>query len=169
MTEKTLIPLIPTPKKETFGEQYLKGIKAESGAAPVKDIRNGMLSEWDQNVLEVVQKSRQIIPSRHFYVCVTTKREFLAKNTIRNYFESKYDCPTPQYEQVVYKINKDSDQPFLMWVIPNKEACIYLKRNSVIVPPTERELLGYVMDFSCGKLDQVAQKENGEVIEKINA
>ncbi len=160
-----LIPLIES--KPTFGEQYLKGIQSDSGKAPVKDIREGMLSEWDQNVLEVVQKTRAIEPTRHFYVCVTTKREYLAKNTIRNYFESKYDCPTPTFEQVVYKIHKDGTNISLMWVIPNKDACIYLTMNAFTVAPQERELLSYVLRFNKGELDQLAQKENGEIIEKL--
>lgn len=158
-----LIPLI----KETFGEQYLKGIKSDSGTAPAKDIRDGLLSEWDQNVLELVQKTRAVLPSRHFYVCVTTKRELLAKNTIRNYFESKYDCPTPQFEQVVYKVHQAGTNISILWVIPNKEACIYLTMNAINVAPQERELLGYVLRFNTGELDQMAQKENGEIIEKL--
>lgn len=157
----------PTQTK-TFGQQYVEGIQKDSGKAPAQDIREGLLNEWDQNVMELVQKTRLIEPTRHFYVCVTTKREYLVKNTIRNYFESKYDCPTPQYEQVVYKIHKDGTNISLMWVIPNKEACIYLKQNALLIPAQERELLQYVLDFSVGKLDQIAQKENGEIIEKIN-
>lgn len=152
----------------TFGQQYLEGIKAESGMAPAKDIRTGILSEWDQNIFELIEKTRKVEPSRHFYVCVTTKRELLAKNTIRNYFESKYACPTPQFEQVVYKVHKDSNDPRLLWVIPNQDACIYLKNNAAHVDPAEYELLQYVLDFSVGKLDQKAQIENGEIVEKIN-
>lgn len=153
---------------KTFGEQYLQGIKSDSGTTNVKDIRDGLLSEWDQNVLEVVQKTRAIEPTRHFYICVTTKREYLAPNTIRNYFESKYDCPTPQFEQVVYKIHEGGTNISLLWVIPNKEACIYLTLNSLQIPPEERELLGYVLRFNKGELDQLAQKENGEIIQKLD-
>ncbi len=154
-------------KELTFGEQYLKGIQSDSGKAPVSDIRDGLLSEWDKNIFELIEKTRRVIPSRHFYVCVTTKREYLAKNTIRNYFESKYDCPTPQFEQVVYKIRQGGNEWQLMWTIPNKEACIYLKRNALFVDESERQLLKWVLDFSEGKLDQLAQKENGEVVEKV--
>lgn len=158
----------PSLNNKTFGHQYLEGIKKDSGQTNVKDIRDGLLSEWDQNILEVVQKTRQQLPSRHFYVCVTTKREYLAKNTIRNYFESKYDCPTPQFEQVVYKIHEGGTNILLLWVIPNKEACRYLKDNALQVPEKEKELLQYVLLFGEGKLDQLAQKENGEIIEKLN-
>ena len=154
-------------KKPTFGEQYIKGVQSASGKAPVSEIRDGLLSEWDKNVFEVIEKSRKIIPSRHFYICVTTKREFLVKNTIRNYFESKYDCPTPQYEQAVYRIRTGGNEWQLMWVIPNKEACIYLKNNALLVPEEEKQLLNWVIDFSEGKLDQLAQKENKEPIQKI--
>lgn len=171
---KTGIPLLipgvtpPEPKKETFGEQYLKGIKAESGVAPVKDIRSGILSEWDKNIFELIEKTRKVLPTRHFYICVTTKREYLVKNTIRNYFESKYDCPTPSYEQVVYKVRQNSTDLEVIWVLPNREACAYLKANRAFVDPKEHELLGYVLRFDKGELDQLAQKENGEVIQNLN-
>ena len=153
--------------EKTFGQQYLEGIQKDSGKAPVQDIRDGILTDWDKNVLEVIQKTRKIEPTRHFYVCVTTKREYLLKNTIRNYFESKYDCPTPQFEQVVYKIHQNSDQPMLMWVLPNKDACIYLKNNALLVSPDERQLLEWVLAFDKGKLDQLAQIENGEPVQKL--
>ncbi len=152
----------------TFGEQYLKGIQSDSGQTSVKDIRDGILTEWDQNVLEVVQKTRAIEPTRHFYVCVTTKREYLAPNTIRNYFESKYACPTPQFEQVVYKIHTGGTNISLLWVIPNKDACIYLTLNALTVSPEERQLLEYVLRFNKGELDQLAQQENGETIQKLD-
>lgn len=155
-------------QKETFGQQYLKGIQSDSGKAPVQEIRQGLLSEWDKNVCEVIEKTRHQLPSRHFYVCVTTKREYLAKNTLRNYFESKYDCPTPQYEQVVYRIKENSHDWQMMWVIPNKEACEYLLFNRHRIPPEEHWLLNCVIAFSRGKLDQVAQKENGEPIQKLD-
>jgi hypothetical protein len=156
-----------TQKKPTFGEQYLEGIAKDSGHAPVSEIRDGLLSEWDKNVLEVVQKTRAIEPTRHFYICVTTKREYLVQNTIRNYFESKYDCPTPSFEQVVYKIHKDGTNISLLWVIPNKEACIYLTKNANNVEIEEKQLLEFVLRFNKGEFDQLAQKENGEIIEKI--
>ena len=159
---------IKTTQAPTFGEQYLEGIQKDSGMAPVSDIRDGMLSEWDKNVLEVVQKTRALEPTRHFYVCVTTKREFLVKNTIRNYFESKYACPTPSFEQVVYKIHQGGTNISIMWVIPNKDACIYLTMNALNVAPEERQLLEYVLRFNKGELDQLAQKENGEVIQKLD-
>ncbi len=153
--------------EKTFGQQYLEGIATDTGKAPVQEIRNGILSDWDKNVLEVIQKTRKIEPTRHFYVCVTTKREYLLKNVIRNYFESKLACPTPQFEQVVYKVHTNSDQPMLLWVIPNKDACTYLKNNALLVTSEEKPLLEWVLAFGSGKLDQFAQHENGEVVQKL--
>lgn len=154
--------------KPSFGEQYLQGIKKDSGKASVKDIRTGLLSEWDKNIFELIEKTREIIKSERFYVSVTTKREYLAPHTIRNYFESKYHCPTPQFEQVVYRIKENSNDWQLMWVIPNKEACNYLIFHRHRIPLDEHALLGYVLEFFQGKLDQRAQKENGEIIEKLD-
>jgi hypothetical protein len=155
------------PVKKTFGEQYLEGIKKDSGKAPVKEIRDGLLSEWDQNMFELIAKTRAVIPNKKFYIKVTTKREQLVRNTLRNYFESCYACPTPQFEQVVYRVEANGTDVSLLWTIPNKEACIYLKRNKDVLPESEHELLNWVLDFDRGKLDQYAQKENGEIVQKL--
>ncbi len=152
----------------TFGQQYLEGIKKDSGIAPVQEMRDGVLNEWDQNIFELIHKTRQILKTERFYVCVTTKREYLAPNAIRNYFESKHACPTPQFEQVVYRIKENSNDWQLMWVIPNKEACQYLIFHRHRIPPEEHALLGYVLEFVQGKLDVRAQKENGEIVQKLD-
>jgi hypothetical protein len=157
-----------TKKEKTFGQQYLEILNSETGQAPVRDIRSGALQEWDRNVFELIEKTRRQIPSRHFYIAVITKREHLAQNTIRIYYESKYDCPTPSYEQTVYKIKENSCDWSLLWTIPAKEVCSYMKKNKMLIPPEEWELLGYVLDFDQGKLDQKAQLENGEIVQNIN-
>lgn len=155
-------------KEKTFGEQYLEILSKDSGKAPVQEIRDSLLSEWDKNVFELIEKTRKQIPYRHFYIAVITKREHLAQNTIRIYYESKYDCPTPSYEQTVYKIRENSCDWSLLWTIPTKDVCAYMKAERMNIAPDQWELLGYVLDFDQGKLDQKAQLENGEVVQNLN-
>jgi hypothetical protein len=152
-------------KKPTFGQEYIKGIQTDSGKANVKEIRQGMLSEWDKNMFELIEKTRKILKTEKFYIKVTQKRERLVNKTMRNYFESCYACPSPDCQQVVYKIREHSNDWQLLWVIPNEDACRYLMFNALRLPPSERELLQYVMDFSAGKLEEFVKKENGEIIQ----
>jgi len=55
-----------------------------------------------------------------FYVCVITKKERLMDNVLRNYFLARSTCPTPQYDQTVYKYHRDSGAIQFLWVLPSK-------------------------------------------------
>lgn len=151
-------------EEPTFGQLYIEEQKKDSGYASVKEIREGLSKDWDINMFQLIEKTRSILKTEKFYVCVTQKREAIASKTIRNYFESKYACPTPNFGQVVYRIPEHTHDWRLLWVLPDKESCDYLKKNASLLPSQERELLHYVIDFSEGKLDKLALIENGELL-----
>lgn len=102
-----------------------------------------------------------------FYVVVITKREKLLSNVLRNYFLHRQSCPTPQYDESVYRYNRDAGRIEYLWTVPSKDTCIYLAENKLLVHTSEHQLLNFVLDFYAGKLDLLAKKFNGE-IELIN-
>ena len=84
-------------------------------------------------------------------------------NVFRNYFGARSTCPTPDYDQSVYKYNKKDDRIEYIWTIPTKEVCYYLLKNRNYVIPEEQELLKYVLEFSLGELFRLSKRLNGEV------
>jgi hypothetical protein len=97
-----------------------------------------------------------------FYIVVITKRERLLQPVLRNYFVPRTTCPTPDYDQTVYKYNKQDDCIEYLWCIPDKETCLTFKENALQIVPNERHLLKHILDFADGTLFALCKKLNKE-------
>lgn len=154
-------------KKETMGAVALELAKsARDNTHSAHDQMEESLTEWDKNIFECVDKFKALFP-HDFYIVVITKKERLLDNVLRNYFTGRISCPTPDYDQTVYRFDRRDDVLEFLWVIPSKDACLYLKSNVLSIPPEERQLLGYVLDFSDGILFNMAKQLNGESEESV--
>jgi len=138
-------------------------IKATDSTSPIEQMREN-LSEYEQNLRECVDSSKKIIMG-DFYVIVLTKQEHLMQNVFRNYFFPRMSCPSPDWDQTVYKYKRNDDHIVYMWTIPSRESCEYLKKNALYVDKSERELLKYVLAFNDGSLLKLAKQLNGEKLE----
>lgn len=135
-------------------------IKTPETTSPIEQMRES-LSEYDKNVWECIERSKATFPG-DFYVVVLTKNERLMQNVYRNYFYARLSCPTPDWDQTVYKYKRKNDQVVFMWVIPSKDACEYLTVNQSYVVKEEQMLLRFVLAFNDGTLLKLAKDLNGE-------
>lgn len=119
------------------------------------------LSDYDRNLFERVELAKREC-FNDFYIIVITKKERLMPNVIRNYFTHRLSCPTPEYDQIVYKYNRKDEVIDFLWVIPSKDTCQTMRDNALNVPQVERELLNFVLDFYDGTLLKISKKLNGE-------
>lgn len=102
-----------------------------------------------------------------FYIISLLKNEKVFNGfTIRNYFIALQKCPTPTFDQTVYKFNSITGNIELLWTLPNAEACGIYRHYKNQVPDDEQQLLGYIMAFWSGELDQAANFLNGDI--KLN-
>lgn len=99
-----------------------------------------------------------------FFIVVITKTEPLMPNVMRNFFAARLSCPTPDYDQSVYKYDHKKEEITYLWTIPSKDACIYLLNNASSVDKSEQDLLKFVQSFSDGTLFRIAQVMNHEEI-----
>lgn len=97
-----------------------------------------------------------------FYVVVLTKRERLMQEVMRNYFFSRKSCPTPDYDQALYRYNAQAEEIEYIWCIPDRETCRIFKENALRIVPEEHELLQHVLDFADGTLYRLAKSLNNE-------
>lgn len=97
-----------------------------------------------------------------FFIVVLTKNEKLLDNVFRNYFFARKTCPTPDYDQSVWKYDAANEQIHFIWVIPSREASFHLKENALQVVPEEQVLLQFVLQFADGTLYKLCKKLNGE-------
>ena len=125
------------------------------------ELEREMHSDYEQKIDECIALHKKKW-TQDFYIIVITKKEPLMPNVIRNYFYGRLSCQTPDYDQTVYFYDQESDIIEFLWVIPSKDACLYLKENALLVDPAESQLLRFVLDFADGTLFAIAKTRNRE-------
>ena len=149
--------------KETVGSCALKLIN-KSGAethSAIDQMRE-QLADYDKN-LELCVRDNKTKLEGNFYVVVITKKERLLQNVIRAYFFARISCPTPDYDQAVYKYDRTSGDLRLLWIIPSQQGANMMSSNPHLVPIEQHELLSFLLKFRDGDLFELAKKENGEI------
>jgi len=102
-----------------------------------------------------------------FFVVVLVKKERLLENVLRNLFLHRSTCPSPEYDQSVYKYHRTTGAIEFIWVVPSKETCEMFTLNALQIVGGERSLLTYVLDFSDGTLLRKSKELNGERMDTI--
>jgi hypothetical protein len=146
----------------TVGAQALALMEKEPEVTTVIDQQRAMQEDYLYELVACVQEFRKQY-NQDFFISVLTKNEKLMPNVFRNYFIPRLSCPTPNYDQAVYKFNKEKEDIEFIWSIPCKEACEYLKVNSLSVPKEEHDLLYFVLAFADGTLDKICRQLNKEI------
>jgi len=100
---------------------------------------------------------------KDFYIAALLKKEKLLENVLRNYFVPTVSCPTPHFDQTVYKYDHKKETINLLWVVPDQETCEIFKENKEKIVPEERALLNYVLNYYNGSLFLLAKELNGEI------
>ena len=100
-----------------------------------------------------------------FFVSVLLKKEKLLENVLRNYFIPTKTCPTPTYDQTLYRYDGNKESIEFIWVIPDRDTCETFKENITIIVPEERALLKCILDFYDGTYYRMMKKFNGEKME----
>lgn len=151
-------------KKKTVGAHSLElSKKAPESTDPI-ELERAMQEDYMKNLIEAVDIA--VKKWKHdFYVVVITKNEKLMPNVFRNYFTATQACPTPTYDQSVFKYKHDTGQLEYIWTVPSKDSCLYLLENRHLVVQEEKELLYLVTKFADGSLFKLAKKLNGEQID----
>lgn len=155
-------------KKETVGKLALDLQKKDEKVNPIelqRSIHKGSKKQksYEEEVWTTVKRGRSD-PSMPtiFYVVVLFKKERLLHNVLRQYFFYRSSCPTPQYDQTVYKYDSSSDSIEYLWTIPDNVACLNLPLMKQDLDPEQLMLVQMIEDFRSGKLDQKAMNLNNE-------
>lgn len=148
-------------KKETVGKKALElAQKAPETRSPI-ELEREMHKDYEKNILECIDRGKKELDS-DFFVIVITKKEPLLQNVLRHFYFFRISCPTPDYDQTVYKYTKSTDIVEFIWTIPSRDTCFMLKDNKTIVSPLEYGLLDFVLKFDDGTLRKLAKTLNGE-------
>jgi len=149
-------------KRDTVGKISSELLKKshEDTHTPTEQMSE-QLKDFEKNIDICIERSKKDFVD-DFYIVVTTKKERLMQNVIRNYFYGRQSCPTPEWDQTVYKYNRKGGCLEFLWVIPAKDICELLIENALDLPAEQKELLEFVIDYRDGTLLRLAKKLNGE-------
>ena len=130
------------------------------------ELEREMNKDYEKNIYECIARAKKDpTVEKDFYIQVETKKERLLTNVIRNYFFYRNSCPTPNYDQILYRYTSSDEKIELIWVIPSRDTCHMMRENALNIANEEKELLSYVLDFSDGTLFKRAKKLNGEKLD----
>lgn len=148
-------------KHITVGQAAYDLLKKDEKPVKVQELQTSMQEDYMKNLMACVDRYYPKYPG-DFYVVVITKKERLMENVLRNYFYGRQSCPTPDYDQSVFRYNRNKGAIEYLWTIPSKDACLLYLQNPKAVPSEEHSLLEFVIKFENGTLYKLAKKFNGE-------
>lgn len=149
-------------KRTTVGSLSTQLLNEKPDTRNPIELQRAMHSEYISEIYTCIERGIKDFPG-DFYCVVITKKEPLMENVMRNYFFPRSTCPTPDYDQTVYKYHRDADEIEFLWVVPSKDACLYLKDNALLVDKSEHWLLNCVLSFADGSLYTLCKQLNKEL------
>ena len=148
-------------RSETVGELVVKLHDKKQEVRDPIALQREMQKDYIENLKICVQDHYKIFKG-DYYIVVTTKAERLMPNVIRNYFAARETCPSPVYDQSVFKYNRKDENLEYIWTVPSLDAAIHLRDNANVVAPEEQDLLIMVLKFFDGELLALAKRLNKE-------
>lgn len=149
-------------ERDTVGkissELILKPLESETPFEQMSE----QLSDWDKSIFECLEAAKKKYDASDFYLVVITKKEPLMQNVLRNYFFATQACPSPTWDQTIYKYHREGDHLEYLWTVPDKATCFVFSRYKSLVKPEEMLLLKFVMEFEDGTLLNLARRHNNE-------
>lgn len=126
-------------------------------------IHKGHNSEdsFEHQLLTCLERGKNAIDGP-FFIVVLAKKERVMHNVVRQYFLFRHTCPTPEYDQTVYRFDPKDEHLEYLWTVPDKETTTGLAMMGNSVEPEYRQLAKFCSDFMLGNLDRKCARLNGE-------
>ena len=166
MTKKNKDTRVKGPDELTpVGEIYTELQRKKHSNVELGEFTKEFNKDYMDNLVQAAMDGKKKYNTT-FYVVVLFRRERLMKKLLRNGFLSRQSCPTPNYDQTVYKFNPTTEELEFLWVIPSPEICTQLYNKRLDIEIRKHPLMPYVVNFKEGKLLEKA-KELNKVFDKI--
>lgn len=163
MSKKKVNP-VETVGKLAIDLQKKRDLKIDSIELQ-KEIHKGNFSKrsYEEEVWETIKRGCQDETIKgNFYIVVLFKKERLLQNVVRQYFFYRKSCPTPEFDQTVYRYQPKADSIEFLWTIPNNAACLTLPSRKNDLPIDQQWLISMIESFQDGDLDRYADRLNDE-------
>lgn len=150
--------------KKTVGHHAYELLTKPEAPINIIDQQEAMQAGWGDQITLAIERGLKEFTG-DFYIVIETKKERLMENVLRNYFIVRASCPTPTTDQAVYKLHHKEEKLQFLWVIPSIDTISYLKSYALSLPPSEYDILRYVLSYEDGSLLKLAKKLNNEQID----
>lgn len=147
--------------RPTVGSLVYDTLQQTPDTHDVRDQGSEMIKPYLGELFTSVAKGKELFPG-DFFIEVQQQRFVLLAKVLRNYFIPRSTCPTPNYDQSVYRFDRMKDELEYVWTLPDRESAFDLIANALTIEDEYRELLQYVLDFKDGTLFKLAQTLNNE-------
>ncbi len=151
-------------KKQTAG-QIIQDVASKNQLDDAhQEYRKVMFRDFEEKIWEcaINAKGQQLYENKDFYVVVLFKVDRLLHNSVTPYFFARRSCPTPVFNQIVFKYHTKSAQLQYLWNIPNQATYEYILKNRIEASADNKQLLQFCLAFEDGSLLNFVKKENGE-------
>ena len=153
-------------EREKLGAISMRLLEKETHSVSPLELEREIHKEYEKNIYEAVETGRKKYEG-DFYIVVVTRKEVLMPNVLRHQYMTRLTCPTPGYDQAVYKFFKNDERIDFLWVVPDKHTCFWMQDCPLEVLPNEYPLFEQVLKFTDGTLFRMAKQLNGERVDSI--
>lgn len=151
-------------------------LKAEFEAQKTKlrkevEEENRLTSEKTLNsIYQVAQltATKDFFLNRDFYLVLVKTNDMTSKEPLDNVFVRR-SCPTPGYNQNVFKYHHLTGTLEFLWTIPRQHIYwhMYKNRSYYILDPKYKRQTAFIVSMESGKLLDWVKKENGELPDAV--
>lgn len=156
--------------RDTYGKVISDRLGKYELEDDVIEYRQQMEVDVINNIHGVIDSAKQsaIYQNKDFYVVLLMKVERIGQSP-RTYVFARRSCPTPTYNQSVWKYHHQVGTLEFLYNIPDKILYYHIINNSqkYLNDPECRDLARFVVLMESGELLEWVKKENGEKIDAI--
>jgi hypothetical protein len=155
--------------KKTIGAYAFENALKEPESISLVENANEHLKKWNEIIENALDVGKKGLPHQDFYIDIWVKWEkVLGQKVLRTYPFVKKVCPTPQYDQTLYKYNHKDGSLEYLWTLPDRDTYEWYIDNAAIVHKDRWELLNFVLKDKNGDLLRQAKILNGEPLIEEN-
>jgi hypothetical protein len=154
-----------TVGRKTVGEVYNLTHKAErpETTQDLLDTQKPAAVDYMQKLHKTVRSAVETYPGQPYvFVEAFTRKDKLMVRALVTEFFTRSSCPTPSFNQAVYRYDVKNGRLEFAWQLPSNKRCLHYLANPFSLDEGERLIIGYVHDLKSGALEQLAINLNNE-------
>lgn len=149
--------------KKTIGQHVIEMYNKKADTPYVVEKMKQQSAKWNEVMQNCYDVGTKGLPNRDFYIVVLLKHEIIFGDKVWHLLPFvRPTCPSPEYDQTVFKYHHKVGTPEFLWCLPDKETYDWYVENASIIHPDRWGLLKFVLMDKSGVLLKKAKILNGE-------